>query len=600
MSAGAAAFSRRDGILFAIFVGLTGWLLRPYEFGGDNHTALVMTIRRYADPDFLPFDFYLNAIERFTPRLFLGRALAHAASLVPLPALFFLLHGFAQVGLSLVTYLASRHFFPDARLGALVTPVLVMTTPLITLGSVELQYSGIPVPHSLAVPVALSGLMCVFTNRLVWALGWFLVAVFIHPQIGAECGVIAFSSYSLSCLLNRRLSLALQGGAACLILIVCVFALWMEHYGRTVHLPISQFVDILVRFRAPHHFMPSYFSGSQYFAAAAFAAIFVCFRSRWRKLDPALADTQRLADIMLLVLLGCLVAGYIFVEIKPIRFMVAAQVFRMVIIASWIGAIVIGGVIAAEIETIWVDNRAAAISLLLAAFALPALLWALLIRYTDRNSNSLVGSALAVCGVAAVLVVKPLRVADFLWFSYLVLVALFLALTFRETRRRRALGTLLVLTVLFGSPGIGIVSSLGLSKNVIRLEDHDSDTVNLGAAIRALTPQESIVLYPPFLGPVRLIAERASVVNYKSLPFSDLEMLEWKERIDRAYGPLPAHSSEMMWLAEANYRKMTDERLADLQRRYGVAYAVLHRDTPTNLPRLAQVGEYHVVQVAFK
>jgi len=94
-----------------------------------------------------------------------------------------------------------------------------------------------------------------------------------------------------------------------------------------------------------------------------------------------------------------------------------------------------------------------------------------------------------------------------------------------------------------------------------------------------------------------VIAERAVVVDYKSLPFGASAMRAWYKRMLRLYGPVTGGGFAALERMEENYARLSDAELTRFASEYGASYAVLHARTPTARRVLYRNASYQVVQL---
>jgi hypothetical protein len=122
------------------------------------------------------------------------------------------------------------------------------------------------------------------------------------------------------------------------------------------------------------------------------------------------------------------------------------------------------------------------------------------------------------------------------------------------------------------------------------------DELSLYEWMRTETPKSALFLTPPELDVVRLIGERAIVVDWKSPPGLPREVLEWYRRIEDVTGR-PGFQSDA---ALAGYASLDRPRLERLKARYGFEFAVVRRETAARLaelPRAFENAEFVVLRV---
>ena len=77
---------------------------------------------------------------------------------------------------------------------------------------------------------------------------------------------------------------------------------------------------------------------------------------------------------------------------------------------------------------------------------------------------------------------------------------------------------------------------------------------------------------------------RAIVIDFKAFPFTDNEMLEWRDRLFDVYGETMKTGFGAARELAKRYESIGDARIRELRSKYGVTHAVLHGRTETSLP----------------
>jgi hypothetical protein len=129
----------------------------------------------------------------------------------------------------------------------------------------------------------------------------------------------------------------------------------------------------------------------------------------------------------------------------------------------------------------------------------------------------------------------------------------------------------------------------------LTLADSEGDDIDVARWANRNVDPDAVFLAPASHGAFRIHARRALVVDWKALPFEDLSMREWRERILVCYGEIASTGFDGEREMDANYRAITDAKLGAIRERYGARFAVLFRETPTGFPVLYANGTYQVV-----
>jgi hypothetical protein len=104
------------------------------------------------------------------------------------------------------------------------------------------------------------------------------------------------------------------------------------------------------------------------------------------------------------------------------------------------------------------------------------------------------------------------------------------------------------------------------------------------AWVQANTPVDAVFLVPPSDERFRLLAQRAIVVNFKSVPQLSGELVEWRRRMETTLDlsdirMLPRPFGKTQVAMSDRYSALPASRLAEIARRYGARYIF----TPTRL-----------------
>jgi hypothetical protein len=137
----------------------------------------------------------------------------------------------------------------------------------------------------------------------------------------------------------------------------------------------------------------------------------------------------------------------------------------------------------------------------------------------------------------------------------------------------------------------------GPLRPVVTMDDLRTPAADAARAAARLTPPDALFVAPPSFGVLRIAGPRALVVEFEAIPYQDVHMREWRERIRRVYGDVAESGHEARMALDAAYRSVSDEHLQDLAREYGATHAVLYAETPTALPELYANDQYRIVSL---
>jgi hypothetical protein len=135
---------------------------------------------------------------------------------------------------------------------------------------------------------------------------------------------------------------------------------------------------------------------------------------------------------------------------------------------------------------------------------------------------------------------------------------------------------------------------------IIDLKDQHNLEAETAWSVAEVTPVNALLVAPPEFGLLRIIGGRALVIDFKSIPFQDFAMKEWRQRMRNVYGDVSGGGFKAVKKLDKAYRAITDKKLLDLARLYGATHAVLYRETKTTLPEMYTNDEYRVVKLSYK
>jgi hypothetical protein len=132
---------------------------------------------------------------------------------------------------------------------------------------------------------------------------------------------------------------------------------------------------------------------------------------------------------------------------------------------------------------------------------------------------------------------------------------------------------------------------------IVSTDDLQGEVADAARAAAAHSPPDAIFIAPPSFGILRIVGQRALVVDFEAIPFQDEPMREWRERIRTVYGQVQAGGHAAREALDGAYRATSDARLLAAAERYGASHAVLYRETPTAFPELYVNRVYRVVRL---
>ncbi|MDA7964141.1 DUF6798 domain-containing protein [Ruegeria sp.] len=571
------------------------------QFGHGNQVEQLPIVARLVDPSAMAGDFYTDHAAGFGPRIYYARVLAWLHGVLPMPVI---MHGlmclFAFV-LGGVTYLGARQIVGAGVMGGLLAAALAITNGSFSLGLAGyLRFDSFQ-PANIAIALALGGVVLMFAGRPWLAVIGFAAAAMMHPLIGVEIAAIAFAAIGVTRLISLgdqtlvRALAPLIGAGLAFGAAIWLFWVWPAPAPEGVPLSDAAFFDILIRFRAPHHYLGSEFYRRSWVEAGLFVATTLIILV-WLTRRSDMPNGTGLAVICLIVLATC-AASLWFTDVQHSRVWATAQVFRMLMVVKWVGFLLLSRLVA----DLYAKDRtlalACALMLLLASadaqpyaivVVLVAMLAATLVRRLLAGQAAGVviwlGLGLGVVLSAALawrygIPVQSLR--GVLAFALIALVLL------PWLRRGLVLAVILGLT----APAVSIVlRPAGTSYSWL---DHQDAAAQIARQAGQLSPEGAIWAVPPDQERFRLLSGRGVVVSFTAIPFDDAGLGNWHQRLEALYGPFSKNGFGALQEMRAAHRANT-EWIATAQG-YGATHAVLYADTPWDGPMLYENEKFKAV-----
>jgi hypothetical protein len=598
-------------VLLAAILGFAVLLADDYQYGPMDQTVLA---QRVLDQDFLAGDFYVDQTAGFGPRYYFVQLLAALSRVWWLPGVSLVLAWLANAGVALVTMLAARDLTSGDRWATVLAGVLVVAVRSTFLGAACFLHGNLLSPHLLTLPLALAAVWMGIRGRYLTCAACVVPAIWIHPLLAPASAGIALLAGAGTALLNGRNAAPRDAPPQRVLLrIAAAFAIvggtFVLAWGRydPGQLSTGEFIAIYARFRNAHHCIPSDFVPIEYATLAAFLAATALAWHAWRK-EPTTPgpEAARLLATIGIVLLGC-VGGYVFVEVWPTRLWATAQPFRFLLIAKWLGLILLAASAARALRTGTVKERIGG-ALLLAGTGVAqsgaVLLGQLIVSVPAAVNRKALRRALAALGIVGV--------AAALWLGVgheqgKLLVGLLAAVAIVWAARRRRLWlpatAFALFLALFAVHNHRQLPLLWRVLDPLRLHISPATTggriAGIARAARDATPPDAVFFAPPDFrfGDFRDLANRALVVDVRFYPFTAAGMKDWRQRVAQCYGPTEGALEGALPALEQHYRALDDDALCRLARAYGATHAVIYPDMPTQLPLIARTEHFRIVEI---
>jgi len=600
-----------DGIIFSVFCGIiaTVW---NYYYGFGNQIEQLPIVKRAIDSSYLVNDFFTNTTSGFGPRYYFVNIVAWLNNFFSVPLIYFFFTLISNILISTISYFYSREIFNNSILAGILASIFVMSLSVVGIGSVSALFQNALTPFSIAFPLILLSFLSVIRGYPI-LIGVFAgIASIIHPLIGlGSGGILLLSCFILNIFENKRL---LQDYFQILIgslILICfsLITLIPYHYASIEQISSYEFINIVAYFRHPRHYIPSEILTfrSTFGAMTFFGATAITWYLWQRKPDTNKHQAYYILIVTIVIFILC-IGGYIFVELIPSRLWVTAQTFRFLDIIKWIGLILFAGYIASALS----ESKDKIYGYLLSISVLSPITMFIALSSTQlgkffKNKKFLL-SVLRYCMVPwliLVLVVSYLSATP--TNIYMFLFCLFLILTVQHISRK-IFYSIIVTTLIFilvntiYLPEIDLPSKFEsklskLFRPKIHLSDYSGDNIEIAKYIKQMTPKNAIFLTPPAFGELRLIGERAIVIDFKAFVFHEPEMIQWKERLLDCYG-VPKYSGvDAEREFDNNYKTIKDSQIKYLRTKYNISYAILYKQTKTSFSIIDENFTYKLVEL---
>lgn len=548
MSAFAKPVKVVAGLALALWMAVALLILRGYIWPllSSGETPVLMHL---LDPTLFAHDFTVQEWLRFNPRFYYNElivAVVHWG--LTLPHAMLALHV-----LALASFVTALHSIARSlSLGAVAEAFLIIWTFNVGVGAIGgvFIYTHAPVPAVWAMAAATWGLALVLRGKITAGYACFGGAALLQFLVGFYAGLLM-----LPCLLAARIAsgssvkrpdwrqiiLGLTAWAAGLAAVAGPM-MWR---GGTASgaMPAREFVELYAFIRHPHHLVPSTWGWPAWAQFIAFyAGAMLCVRSvpgrsiphvRWWVLGAVLLAA------------AALVVNLLFVEFWHSAWIAKLQPAR----ATPFAELVVLAILAQRVQRFFArgDWFAGGLLGLIPLTPLPGfllLVGALLLPTEGAEASRgrlLRPALLAVMLVASVVWLTDLHAATSLYlvWSLTFAVAFLAARGGNDFAGRRAIATVLfaVVTVV-----MWLVLPPSVQRTLAPRFRPDSGPVDppslLGRRFREYAPKDSVVLVPPDgdSWSFKLFAQRAVVVETKTMPFTDRGMLRWKSRLEDVLG----------------------------------------------------------------
>lgn len=587
------------------FVLLSSLIAYGYSFQRVNIYNQIPSIFSLLDPELYKNDFYIQEMIRFTPRFYYYSLIYLPTKLgLSVPAVCFFYYALAFFSFILGLYSLGQ-YLGNSKLSGAILAFLGLAVSSGTVGSVDI-FRLEPIPSTFAMGITVWGLY--FCFRKQWILGYlfFGIACLLQFLVGLLPACLLTPSLMLYVTRNKCIRIAVLSFLTLGILASLVYVP-MVITGNTSSGEIGnqEFVYLYGYIRHPWHIIFSTFSGEKWrnFIIFMGGGILCIKTSNSLKSEDKCNLILIIATSIFLLLLS-----YIFVELYPLSFFAKLQLARttpFALIAVLIAVSVLvdeyyrKGNIALCLFLIIVpimDNfgglalafRIVAIGLLVSNLLIPKIALKnrqvrIKIGKFSKTINSKLNSRkgrLVLYSIFLIFLVVSYYAFPILLFS---LSFPFLEKEFPEFYRKssRVIRPLIAIFLIFLTLQVtGVLSHSSLTplqRDIKIYPQADESISKLALRFRQHSSKDAIVLVPPSDKRFRFYAERAVVVTFKSFPFTDQGIREWRNRLEALLGPLHPSMSSTAHL-ELLFSERSSSDLVDLAKRFGASYILTQVD----------------------
>ena len=582
-----------------ITVALFFLLLVPYELYSSVQLSYFLHPFHQVDPHFLSRDWFVT--QTVPPHPFFGSLVAFFQAHGILPQAFFMLYVGQWLLLLWGIFRLSRLFSEDFRLPILVSWLLLFYFSD-GLGQSTL-FSSIVQPTDLAVPFYLLSVVYLFEEKIIRAWIFLGLSGLFHIHLGLDGLLVLLLFYLLSGRPWQLKQMAL-GFLLFLIFFSPNLLPLMKNFRLLDSSGDSEVLKVFFNFRSPHHYRASTFEW-----AHVFRVIFPVFFMGLIKNKDGRPKPFFAARLFVLIVTGLCVVATISTELFYWPSVAKLFLFRLSPFLLLAGLVFLSMALLEEVDS---KN-------------LGGILWAGLaftLFYLEKDSRLFIPLGIYLIGIRVCAAIAGTRYAlplqpnlkKFTGFTlFLPLIVAFLAthrsldlvlngslasfaaLLLKVNPKRLVVGARHAVPLLWVFLFIGIPASVfhfiqpqRLSFHPLRITPPSSVSKESPAFYQTLlwirdhTPQEAVLLSPPYLDGARFFAQRAIVADFQVHPFTIRELAEWKTRLERITGgwalekwnPVAQNTNPQQEFLRKGYLHLEPEAIEEISNQYDVDYFV--------------------------
>ncbi len=560
-----SALNSRHSFSFLLLIG-TLVSCYNYQFVSMWQIDMLPMIYREVNPQYLTNDFFTNSSQLFNEDFVFASFIGFLATIIGIPLVVFLLTLSSNIGIAVAAYLSAKDLSKGSKAMGLWAAVLFLSIRTFQWGNRAELFRFDLTPEQLIMPFLI---LCVWQGlkQNIRKVGIYAaLASIIHPLSGPGIGGIMLLQILIGKIYRKEFKkrdwkeFLIAGSFISVPALIHAFQyLTSFNYQMADRL----FIEIMnVRF--PHHYLPSTFlKDEKLIIGVVFLGLSFYAWKRLKKWEIVDNSTFQSLWITSLVLLFFCFLGWLFAEVFPNRFIITLQLWRFLTILKIIGIISLSLFFGHSI--LKVKNKSLGFSGKLLLVLIVVFLFYLSIDY-----------------------------------KLLFLIAILLLSLLLNRKLFGMVSILLLFGILhnnllsFSSETPSYFSYFKVNYRISDLHDAEADIAKF---IKENTPNDSRLLCGPRNGRLRILANRALVIEGFGIPMNDKGMEEWWSRLNQVYNRNSNRPLNHIRETEVNYNRLQDDDFYELRKKYNFDYVLVKANHKSELKELYQNSYFKLLEI---
>jgi hypothetical protein len=598
--------NKKINIFIYIFIVSTILIFYSYSFPSSNNLIEVPPILAMLDPELYKNDFFVRDMLKITPRYYYQYLIYFATKLgISLVWTYFLCYVLSFASLMMGLYSLGKKN-GGSNLSGVILPFLALFSIDATVGYVSIFRSE-PIPAIFAMGLTIWGIYFCFCQR--WTIGYlfFGLACILQFLVGLLPGLLLIPSLFIDAKRNfnfRGLIWSLFIFAAFIGLVYIPMVVTSDAGNKLMS--SQDFVYVYGYIRHPHHIIPSSFPEKHWrnFVFFILGGIVCIFKTKSLK-----SETRLNLVLVVVSSLLALLFSYIFVEIYPSSLFAKLQLARTTPFAELSILIAVSVLIQ---EQYYLGNIAISLLLLVTPIvnngAVVFWLVAVSLYFVENKKYFAIIRSRLIVSLAIVLAILLIafnppttslidicnriiwKLVPLLIISLPFLLEEFFTYSYKLPTTIYALPFISLTVLSFGLTNIlpKNISSFIQNQIAINLVNQDPIT-QIALKFRNLSDKNALILIPPSLTKFRFYSQRSVVFDFRSFPYTDRGIMEWKKRLIAIAGEdfYLKHSQNL----DDFYRDLNEQELLNLAKQFNANYILTRSDWHSQLDRSVVVRE---------